>query len=77
MVEVMPISKIVLVFKTDINTDLEQDVRTILSQLEAITKVDFDFEDCDNILRIEAERHITTQVEFALNLNDYTCEELK
>lgn len=66
----------VFVFKTDISIDLETKVKTILSSLKAIDKVGFDFEDCDNILRIETKCNIASQVETLLNSKGFSCREL-
>ena len=65
----------VLVFKTDINKSLETKVRTILSSLKGIEKVNFDFEDCDNVLKILAKHNIGSDVEFLLNYKGFICQE--
>ena len=66
----------ILVFKTNIKKRQEQSVRKILSTLVGITKLDFDFEDCDNILRIESNTDLIKKVESILNSNNIYCKEL-
>lgn len=48
----------------------------MLDSFKQIITVDFDFEDVDNILRIEASQNITSEVEFLINSNGFLCEEL-
>lgn len=67
----------VLVFKTDINLHLEKQVRLLLTAFQEIIKIDFDFEDCDNILRIEAKKDITEEVELTISSNGFFCRELE
>jgi hypothetical protein len=66
----------VLVFKTNIDLHLEKQVRRLLTTFKEIIKIDFDFEDCDNILRIEAKKDIGEEVERTINSNGYFCREL-
>ncbi len=76
MVELISISKAIIVFKTDIDPTIEQEVRILLADFEEIDAVDFDFEDCDNILRIEAKVDISYNVIKILKAYGYYCEEL-
>ena len=76
MVELMATQKEILIFKTNINNVLEQEVRTILSEFNEISAIDFDFEDCDHILRIEAVSNISPSVTKVLNAYGYLCDEL-
>lgn len=76
MVELISISKSIFVFKTDIDLASEQKIRTLLADFEEINAIDFDFEDCDNILRIEAEDDISSNIVKALNDYGYNCKEL-
>ena len=76
MVELIATQKEILIFKTNINLALEQEVRTILSEFEEISAIDFDFEDCDHILRIEAESDISSNVTKVLYAYGYLCDEL-
>lgn len=66
----------ITIFKTNINEEQESSVRQFLNLFKEILKVDFDFEDSDNILRIETVRDIAKQVEVVLNSNGYCCTEL-
>ncbi len=66
----------ITIFKTNINEEQESSVRQFLNLFKEIVKVDFDFEDSDNILRIETVRDIAKQVEVMLNSNGYCCTEL-
>ncbi len=76
MVELISSPKIILVFKTNITETLENEVKEILSRLDEISVIDFDFEDCDNILRIVAKNDISTNIEKALISKGFSCEEL-
>ncbi|KAB1154202.1 hypothetical protein F7018_14595 [Tenacibaculum aiptasiae] len=66
----------VLVFKTDIKQKHENEIRKILFDFTEITKIDFDFEDCDNILRIEADKNLISEIETLLNSNSFYCKDL-
>ena len=66
----------VLVFKTNILSQLEFHVKAILSSFKNISRIDFDFEDCDKILRIEATKDLTSEIEFFLNSKGFYCKEL-
>ena len=66
----------ITVFKTDICQEQESRVRQFLDLFKEILKIDFDLEDCDNILRIETIANITSHVEIVLNSNGYLCKEL-
>jgi len=66
----------ITVFKTDISQEQEYRVRQFLDLFKEILKIDFDFEVCDNILRIETIANITSHVEIVLNSNGYLCKEL-
>ncbi|WP_298364830.1 hypothetical protein [uncultured Lutibacter sp.] len=66
----------IIVLKTNIFSQLETQVRAILDCFNQISTVDFDFEDVDNILRIEASQNITKEVASLLNSYGFLCEEL-
>ena len=66
----------ILVFKTNITKRQEAKVRRTLSTLIEITKLDFDFEDCDNILRIESSIDLINEIEFKLKSKNIFCEAL-
>lgn len=67
----------VYVFKTSIKTkkDIKR-VRPLLTAVTDITKVDFDPEDCDCILRIESQTDISSKVIGLFTACGYYCEEL-
>ena len=66
----------VLVFKTNIFSQLEIHVKAILDSFTQITSVNFDFEDVDRILRIEATEDLTSDIENLLKSKGFYCEEL-
>jgi len=66
----------VLVFKTTIFPQLEFHVKAILDSFKQILTVDFDFEDCDKILRIEASEDLTSDIELLLNSKGFYCKGL-
>ena len=75
MVEEQVINR-VFVYKTNILYPLEYHVREMLSQFKLIEAVDFDFEDCDNILRVEARTNISAEIATLLNSRGFSCKEL-
>ena len=56
---------------------MEVHVRAILDSFNIINAVDFDFEDCDNILRVEVSNNITSEIEALLQSKGFDCEELE
>ncbi|WP_175454717.1 hypothetical protein [Lutibacter oricola] len=56
---------------------MEIHVRAILDSFHIINAVDFDFEDCDNILRVEASNNISPEIEALLNSKGFECKELE
>ncbi|MGV6846376.1 MAG: hypothetical protein ACWA42_09665 [Lutibacter sp.] len=67
----------ILVFKTNIFKELEYHVRSLLETISAIQTVDFDFEDCDRILRIEVSKDLTHKIKQLLNSNGFLVKELE
>lgn len=67
----------VWIFKTSVESNKDiQNLKPILDQAllpEALWN--FDLEDCDNILRIEAEIIEPKSIELWLNKTGYSCEE--
>lgn len=66
----------ILVFKTNIFSEIEIHIRAILDSFSTIKTVNFDFEDCDNILRVEADSDLTSEIETILNSKGFLCEQL-
>ena len=66
----------VYVFKTSVKQAKFEKVAPILNQGEAISKWNFDFNDCDNILRVESEADIRGYICQFLHKYGYDCEEL-
>ena len=64
------------VFKTSVLT--ENDVEALKPNLEAFQHAQwsFDLEDCDNILRVEAPKELSTAIVRLLLERGYDCEEL-
>jgi len=65
------------VFKT--NVVHHEDASVLISKLAALfpgSKVTFDLEDCDNILRIEGQTVIAGRVISMLNAHNYLCHML-
>jgi hypothetical protein len=67
----------ILLFKTNLNKTHETLVRKLLSNYPEIIKVDFDFEDCDKVLKIDTKEDLTKKTIALLHQNDILCEELE
>ncbi len=68
----------VLVFKTSVSKQTQiNKVRSLLKSIPAIDKWNFDLDDCDNILRIVADRLCARQVEAVLQTAGFDCRELQ
>jgi hypothetical protein len=68
----------ILVFKTNVsNNQFLEKLTALLNTIQPISKWNFDFEDCDNILRIDTASNISTQVINSLKSLGFNCEELK
>ncbi|REE83677.1 hypothetical protein BX611_0971 [Lutibacter oceani] len=67
----------ILVFKTNIFKQLEFHVKALLYSLKNISTIDFDFEDCDKILRVEATEDLSSEIELLLNSKGFYCKELE
>lgn len=67
----------VLVFKTNIQVAQEKKVRALLAEFPEITRVDFDFEDCDNVLRVESQSDLIHEITKELKSDGLYCKELE
>jgi len=77
MVAISNIQKAILVFKTNIRKQQKTTIINLLSTFNDIIKIDFDFEDVDNIMRVEAVHNISPQIQFLMNVEGYECQELQ
>ncbi|HVK46884.1 MAG TPA: hypothetical protein VM488_03555 [Pseudobacter sp.] len=67
----------VLVFKTSVrNRTNVQSVSAALDSLSGVLKWNFDLQDADNILRVEARELSPRNVELVLQYAGFACEEL-
>ena len=66
----------VYVFKTSVPRTKIKQVASILNQGKSISKWNFDFNDCDNILRVESEADVRGYICQFLHKFGYSCEEL-
>jgi hypothetical protein len=68
---------IVEVFKTNVNEVALSEglIRQVLSHFPD-SRVNFDMEDCDKVLRVEAAHIIPEKIIEILNSNGYSCEVL-
>ncbi|NHA04049.1 hypothetical protein G7092_09590 [Mucilaginibacter sp. HC2] len=67
----------VLVFSTSVKEQRQVSrVTTLLTKIPAIMQWNFDLEDCDNILRIEAEGVCPRKIETLLQKAGIQCQEL-
>lgn len=67
------------VFKTNVNHSVDSDyiLEKVLIQKYPDFKINFDLEDCDNILRIEGSDFSTNDVVVLLDSCGFLCEELE
>jgi hypothetical protein len=69
--------KEVYVFKTSVKTEGQiKEAGRLLDSFKSIIKIDFDPEDCDNIVRIESSEMITDKIISLFKANGLYCEEL-
>ena len=68
----------VLVFSTSVKERRQVSrVTTLLTKIPAIMQWNFDLDDCDNILRIEAEGVCPRKIETLLQKAGIQCQELE
>ncbi|HTI61422.1 hypothetical protein [Mucilaginibacter sp.] len=67
----------ILIFKTNVTSKRKvSKVRALLTSVAAIKQWNFDLEDCDKVLRIEANGLNTGYVESLLNTAGFHCQEM-
>jgi len=68
----------ILIFTTSVEKPEQvSEVKPLLTSVPAITGWNFDLEDCDNILRIEAHDVSPRYIETLLQTAGYHCRELE
>ena len=68
----------ILIFTTSIEKPEQvSKVKPLLTSVSAITGWNFDLEDCDNILRVEADNVSPRYIESLLQTAGYDCRELE
>ncbi len=66
----------VYVFKTSVKKMQYEKIELVLNQQKSILKWNFDFDDCDNILRIESDQNISIFICQLLQKFRFECVEL-
>jgi hypothetical protein len=66
----------ILVFKTNCNEAIENIIIPIISECSEVNNVNFDFEDCDKILRVDVTEYIAERISSLVKNAGYNCEEL-
>jgi len=67
----------ILVFKTDVRSkEHTNKISPHLNSIDGIIRWNFDLDDRDKILRVEAKNLSAVTVEMTLNRAGYSCEEL-
>ena len=66
----------VYVFKTSVKKMQYEKIELVLNQQKSILKWNFDFDDCDNILRIESDQNISIFICQLLQKFGFECVEL-
>lgn len=67
----------ILIFKTNVNCqEAVKQLEPLLNRHWAISKWNFDLEDCDRILRIEASKEISEEIIKLLHSKGFDCEDL-
>lgn len=68
----------ILIFKTNLDHPvLRQKIAPFIQSIPGIKKWNIDMDDCDNVLRIEAEKVTPGTIEALLQKAGYFCEELR
>lgn len=67
----------IFIFRTSVKLKEEiSDISNHIDQIDGILEWNFDLEDCDNILRIVANRDVVNEVCKKLNFLNYVCEDI-
>ena len=67
----------ILIFRTNVNTPKAiRKLAPLLNRHLFISKWNFDLDDCDRILRVEASAHISEGIINILRSQGFDCEEL-
>ncbi len=68
----------ILIFKTNLNNpQLISEAKPFIQNIQGIRRWNVDMQDCDNVLRIEADQVSPRSVESILKSAGYFCEELE
>jgi len=70
-----PALKTVMVFKTSLK--YKKQIKPLAKSLNQYGKWNFDLEDCDNILRVEAHPSHAKTIISLMQIHGYYCEELQ
>jgi len=66
-----------LIFKTNIRSlEEKENISNILNEVLYIKKWSVDYQDCDGVLRIEAQEACANEVIYLINQAGFVCEEL-
>lgn len=68
----------ILIFKTNISDSVQlEQIRPVLNGVSSILKWNIDQDDCDNVLRIEAENLGCKEIISLITHHGFLCEELR
>ena len=67
----------IFVFKTSLKTKTQVlKLKPHIDKILPNVKWNFDLEDCDNILRIESEENVVSEIINLFKIHNFVCEEL-
>jgi len=70
--------KMVEVFKTNVQEDFQaQQLVNVLLRHFPDSKINFDLEDCDKVLRVEGRNLVTVKLVTLVEENGFSCRELE
>lgn len=68
----------IYVFKTSVKTKVQaKKLKPHIDKMLPKAKWNFDFDDCDKILRIDSEENIISPIINLLKIHQFNCEELE